>query len=101
MGKGRRHRGRGCTDVNGYFDHTIKETEMTTEAAHIPRFGFIIMETIEEVDGPQPVAGFNMEADVCEFVRVFEASEGYRPRVYELDSEEDVYHEVGVEKFSY
>jgi hypothetical protein len=69
------------------------------EAVHIPRLQFIIMETMEEVDGPQPVAGFNMECDVAEFIRQFEASEGYEPKVYELDSEADVYHEGNIDDY--
>jgi hypothetical protein len=71
---------------------TLNEGDVM-EAVQIPRLQFIIMETIEEVEGPQPVAGFNMECDVAEFIRQFEASEGYSPEVYELDSEEDVYHQ--------
>ena len=72
---------------------------MDQQAPHIPRFTFVIMEQMEEYEEPQPVAGFNMEADVSEFIRIFEASEGYLPRIYELDSEEDVYNEGDIEKY--
>ena len=74
---------------------------MDPQAPYIPRFIFVIMEQMEECEEPQPVAGFNMEADVSEFIRVFEASEGYLPRVFELDSKEDVYNEGDVEKYRY
>jgi len=67
---------------------------MLDSNVYIARLTYVVMETIEEVEGPQPIAGFENTNDLGEFIRVFEASEGYMPRVYELDSEKDVYHEV-------
>ena len=58
--------------------------------------GEVFDEDCEEDGTWEPIAGFNNEGDVEEFFRVFEASEGYEPKLCKWN-DKGQYNEIGLE----